>query len=75
MNMAERQPVLTSLKLALRSEMLAQVVRKAEMARRLNWHPPQVDRLLDLSHASQMDQMESAFRVLGKRVIFILDDE
>jgi antitoxin HicB len=28
----------------------------------------QVDRLLDLRHASRLDQLEAAFRVLGKRL-------
>lgn len=37
------------------------------MARRLNCHLPQVDRLLDLLHASRLDQFEAAFRVLGKK--------
>jgi len=31
--------------------MRAARVRKAELARRLIWHLPQVDRLLDLRHA------------------------
>jgi antitoxin HicB len=63
-----RPSALESIKLSLYSEMLVQGVRKAELARRLNWHLPQVDRLLKLNHASQMGQLESAFRVLGKRV-------
>jgi antitoxin HicB len=41
---------------------------KAELARRLNWHLPQVDRLLDLRHASRLDQLETAFRALGKQL-------
>lgn len=43
-------------------------VNKAEPARRLNCHMPQVDRLLDLRHASRLDQMEAAFRALGKQL-------
>lgn len=49
-------------------EMLAVDMRKAELARRLGWHKPQVDRLLDLRHDSRLDQIERAFAVLGKRV-------
>jgi antitoxin HicB len=41
-------------------------VGKAELARRLNWHLPQVDWLLDLRHSSRLDQLEAAFRALGK---------
>jgi antitoxin HicB len=43
-------------------------VGKAEHARWLNCHLPQVDRLLDLRHASRLDQLEAAFRTLGKQL-------
>src|ERR1035438_6591191 len=59
-------PALTEAKLALYTAMLAAKVGKAELARRLNCHLPQIDRLLDLRHASRLDQLEAAFRVLGK---------
>ena len=59
-------PALTESKLALYTAMRAAKVGKAELARRLNWHLPQVDRLLDLRHASRLDKLEAAFRVLGK---------
>lgn len=59
-------PALTEAKLGLYSAMRAAKVGKAELARRLNCHLPQVDRLLDLRHASRLDQLEAAFRVLGK---------
>lgn len=61
-------PALAALRVALYSAMRAQRVNVAEMARRLNCHKPEVDRLLDLCHSSRRDQLESAFRVLGKRV-------
>ena len=61
-------PALTEAKLALYTEMRAAKVGKAELARRLNWHLPQVDRLLDLRHNSRLDQLEAAFRVLGKQI-------
>jgi antitoxin HicB len=59
-------PALTEAKLALYQSMRAAGVGKAELARRLNCHLPQIDRLLDLRHASRLDQLEAAFRVLGK---------
>jgi antitoxin HicB len=62
-------PALTEAKLALDSTMRANRVGKAELARRLNCHLPQVDRLRDLLHASRLDQLEAAFRVLGKRLV------
>ena len=65
-------PALTEAKLTLYREMRAAKVDKAELARRLNWHLPQVDRLLDLRHASRLDQLESAFRALGKQVSVVV---
>lgn len=60
--------VLVEMKLAIHQAMLAESVSKAELARRLNCHLPQVDRLLDLDHTSRLDQIEAALRVLGKRI-------
>jgi antitoxin HicB len=45
--------------------MTEQGVKKAELARRLGWHRPQVDRLFNLNHASRLDQIEAAARALG----------
>jgi antitoxin HicB len=59
-------PALTETKPALYTVMRAAKVSKSELARRLNWHVPQVDCRLDLRHASRLDQLEAAFRVLGK---------
>ncbi len=67
-------PVLTEAKLALYSPMRAQRVGKAELARRLNWHLPQVDRLLDLLHSSRLDQLEAAFHALGKRISIVVEE-
>jgi|SRR5579883_2706627 len=59
-------PALSEAKLALYEAMRASRVSKAELARRLNCHLPQVDRRLDLMHHSRLDQLEAAFGVLGK---------
>jgi len=61
-------PALTEAKLMLYQTMRTLGVGKAELARRLGWHMPQVDRLLDLRHASRLDQLEQAFRILGKQL-------
>jgi antitoxin HicB len=63
-------PLQATLKLALYREMRAQGLRKIDLARRLDWHPPQIDRLLDLSHGSRLDQIESGFRALGRTIAF-----
>lgn len=59
-------PALTEAKLALYQAMRASRIGKTELGRRLNWRLPQVDRLLDLRHASRLDRLEAAFRALGK---------
>ena len=61
-------PALTEAKLALYQSMRAADVGKAALARRLNCHLPQIDRLLDLRHASRLDQLEAAFLALGKHL-------
>ena len=55
-------------KLGLYQAMTEQGMRKAELARRLGWHMPQVDRLFDVRHASRFDQIEAAARALGRRI-------
>lgn len=67
-----RPSALESVKLAIYQEMLAQGVRKAELARRLGWKAPQVDRLFDLNHASRLDQLEAAAKALGRHIDVIL---
>jgi antitoxin HicB len=67
-------PALVEAKLSLYREMLARDLRKAELARKLGWHKPQVDRLLDLRHDSRLDQIEQAFAALGKRVTIAIED-
>jgi antitoxin HicB len=65
---------LVEMKLSIYHEMLRRRMSKAELARRLNCHMPQVDRLLDLGHMSRLDQIEAAFRVLGKRLVVHVED-
>ena len=43
-------------------------ITKAQLARRLDWKAPQVDRLLDPRHASRFDQIEDALAVLDGAV-------
>lgn len=62
-------PALTGLKVELYRAALKDNVRKAELARRLSVHAPQVDRLFDLRHDSKLDQIESAFKALGRRIV------
>ena len=58
-----RPSALEGAKLGVYQAMTEQGIKKAEMARRLGWHMPQVDRLFDLHHASRLDQkIEDAAR-------------
>ena len=55
-------------KLGVYQAMTEQGIKKSELARRLGWHMPQIDRLFDLRHASKLDQIEAAAGALGKHV-------
>jgi antitoxin HicB len=59
---------LESAKLGVYKAMTDQGIKKSELARRLGWHLPQVDRLFDLRHASRLDQIEAAARALGRQL-------
>lgn len=61
-------PTLTKAKLALYNAVLEHGLSKAELARRLALPRPSVDRLLDLRHASKMEQMDAALELLGCRL-------
>jgi antitoxin HicB len=63
-------PTQSALKVELYRAMLEEGLRKADVARLLGWHPPQVDRLFDLRHASRLEQIEVAFRALGRSIDF-----
>jgi antitoxin HicB len=63
-----RPSALECAKLGVYQAMTEQGIKKAELARRLGWHMPQVDRLFDLRHASKLDQIEAAAKVLGRQI-------
>ncbi len=61
-------PALISAKIALYTLARDEKITRAELTRRLGWKREQVDRLFRLNHASRLDQIEAAFRVLNKRL-------
>ncbi|CAK0739211.1 antitoxin HicB [Gammaproteobacteria bacterium] len=61
-------PPLLEAKISLYRAMREQGVPKAELARRLGWHMPQVEKLLDFNCTLRVDQIEAAARVLGKHL-------
>src|SRR3954463_12100712 len=58
-------PSLIATKVQIYNAMRTQKVGKAELAKRLGAHLPQIDRLLDLKHGSKLDQLEAAAHALG----------
>jgi antitoxin HicB len=67
-------PVLSEAKVRLYYSMRSAKVGKAELARRLGCHMPQIDRLLDLNHTSRIGQVEAAFRALDKQIVIDVRD-
>ena len=61
-------PTLTAVKVILYQGMRDQNIGKAELARRLGWHLPQVDRVLNVNHHSRLDQMDAALGAIGLRL-------
>ena len=61
-------PALEVIKIGIYRAMRDAHVSKSELARRLDWHLPQVDRVLQMRHASRLDQVESALGVLGRQL-------
>jgi antitoxin HicB len=55
-------------KTALYEAMREQGVGRAELACGLRWQRPQVNRVLDLRHASRMEHLEAALAALGLRL-------
>ncbi len=65
---------LSNVKLQLYRTMRDAGVGRDDLARRLGWPAQQVDRLLDLDHASRLDQLEAALAALGKQLRIELRD-
>ncbi|MBF0342207.1 MAG: type II toxin-antitoxin system HicB family antitoxin [Magnetococcales bacterium] len=65
---------LSCAKLAIYQTMWDQGLRKTDLAHRLKCHLPQVNRLLDLKHASKFEQVEAALAALGKRISVVILD-
>ena len=61
---------LAEAKIRLYQAMREEGIAKSDLARRLRWPMSQVNRLLDLGHASRLDQIEAAFQAL-KRTLSI----
>ena len=67
-------PAMVSLKVELYMTFLASGIKKTELARRLGIPKTTVDRLFDFKNHTRLDQIEAAFRALGKRVSIDIRD-
>lgn len=63
-----RPAVLECAKLGLYQAMMEQGMRRAELAYRLGWNMPQIDKLFDLKHTSRLEQIETAARALKRQI-------
>jgi antitoxin HicB len=59
-------PLQAELKLRLYQGMDDKGIRKADLARKLGLHRQEIDRLLDLNHATSLAKIEKACAALGK---------
>lgn len=66
-------PPIAGVKVGLYLDMLRQGLTKSAIARELNWHLPQVDRLLDVRHESRIDQLNRVAGLFGKRIGMTLE--
>jgi antitoxin HicB len=69
-----RIPALSDAKLRLYTTLRDAGIKKIDLARRLKCSPSQVDRLLDTSHHSRLDQIEAAFAAIGKELVIGIRD-
>jgi len=65
-------PALSIAKIELYRAMRAESVGKAALAKRLGVALPQIDRLLDLRHASRLDAIERALATLGRSLSIVV---
>jgi antitoxin HicB len=61
-------PLMAALKVSLYRSLREAGLTRAELMRRLGWNLESVDRLFRLDHASRLDQLEAAFKALGRSV-------
>lgn len=67
-------PALHAAKVELYRQFMLSGMRKAALARQLGIPKSNVDRLFDLHYRSRLEQIEAAFRVLGKELTIAIRD-
>ena len=61
-------PTQTAITVLVYQTMMERGLKKAGLARLLAWHGPQVDRLLDVHHATRLDHVDAAMAAMEKRI-------
>lgn len=61
-------PTQTAVTVLVYQTMMEKGLKKADLARLLAWHGPQVDRLLDVHHATRLDQIDAAMAAMERRI-------
>ena len=67
-------PVQAAVKVLLYQQMWKAGIRKADLARMMDLHRQEIDRLLDLNHATSLAKIEKAFAALGKTLDIAVAD-
>ncbi|MFC4276786.1 type II toxin-antitoxin system HicB family antitoxin [Achromobacter aloeverae] len=61
-------PASVSAKVLLLNEMISQGISPAELARRMGTRPQEVNRIIDLEHATKIDTIAAALESIGKEL-------
>jgi antitoxin HicB len=69
-----RLPLLTQAKLSLYNALRSSGLQKADLARRMCVSKAQVEHMLNLDHASRLEQIEAAFEALHRRLSLHIQD-
>lgn len=67
-------PALAAAKVELYQAFRASGIRKAEFARRLGIPKTNIDRLFNLNHSTRLEQLDAAFRAIGKRLMIQVEE-
>ena len=67
-------PALAAAKVELYQAFRASGIRKAELARRLGIPKTNVDRVFNLNHSTRLEQLDAAFRAVGKRLLIQVEE-
>ena len=65
-------PASIAVKVQLLNEMVHQRVKQAELARRMQLSPTQVNRMVNVRQSTKIDTLSQAFKALGKHLDFIV---